>query len=111
MVAVKAHFDGKVIVLDEPVDLPKGKPLLVQIDVVQQPKPPKPAKRPKRRRKGYQWQSLGWLARTPAPGRPAKPPKVCRQGGAPGGLVIGWAAHGYESSLAVLAARVRRGLQ
>ena len=60
MVAVKAHFDGKVIVLDEPVDLPKGKPLLVQIDVVQQPKPPKPAKKPKRRRKGQSF--WDWLA-------------------------------------------------
>ena len=60
MVAVKAHFDSKVIVLDEPVDLPKGKPLLVQIDVVQPPKPPKPAKKPKRRRKGQSvW---NWLA-------------------------------------------------
>ena len=31
MVAVKAHFDGKVIVLDEPVDLPKGKPAVAPI--------------------------------------------------------------------------------
>jgi hypothetical protein len=33
MVAVKAHFDGKVIVPDEPVDLPKDHPLIVQIRV------------------------------------------------------------------------------
>ena len=31
MVAVKAHFDGKVIVPDEPVDLPKDQPLIVQV--------------------------------------------------------------------------------
>jgi hypothetical protein len=31
MVAVKAHFDGKVIVLDEAVDLPKDRPLIVQV--------------------------------------------------------------------------------
>ena len=57
MVAVKAHFDGKVIVLDEPVDLPKGKPLLLQIDVAPENRP---AKKPKRRRKGQSFWS--WLA-------------------------------------------------
>lgn len=33
MIAVKAHFDGKVIVPDEPVELPKGQALVVHIDV------------------------------------------------------------------------------
>ena len=27
MTAIKAHFDGKVLVLDEPVDLPVNQPL------------------------------------------------------------------------------------
>jgi hypothetical protein len=31
---IKAHFDGKVIVPDEPVQLPKGKSLRVRIDVM-----------------------------------------------------------------------------
>ena len=31
---IKAHFDGKVIVPDEPVQLPKGKALRVRIDVM-----------------------------------------------------------------------------
>lgn len=43
MIAVKAHFDGKVIVPDEPVDLPKGEPLLLRIEVVR-----KSARRPKK---------------------------------------------------------------
>ncbi len=35
MIAVKAHYDGKVIVPDEPVDLPKGEPLIVQIKLAE----------------------------------------------------------------------------
>ena len=31
MVAVKAHFDGKVLVPDEPVDLPVNRPLELRI--------------------------------------------------------------------------------
>jgi hypothetical protein len=31
MIAVKAYFDGKVIVPDEPVHLPKDQPLIVEI--------------------------------------------------------------------------------
>ena len=31
MRAVKAHFDGKVFVPDEPVKLPKGRPLLLSV--------------------------------------------------------------------------------
>jgi hypothetical protein len=50
MVAVKAHFDGKVIVPDEPVDLPKDQPLIVQIRVAPSNK--------KRRRQSV----LDWLA-------------------------------------------------
>jgi hypothetical protein len=41
MVAVKAHFDGKVIVPDEPVDLPTGQPLVVQIEFAKSGKKPK----------------------------------------------------------------------
>jgi hypothetical protein len=32
MVAIKAHFDGKVLVPDEPVDLPRHQPLIVHIE-------------------------------------------------------------------------------
>jgi hypothetical protein len=31
MIALKAHFDGRVIVPDEPVDLPRGQRLIVQL--------------------------------------------------------------------------------
>ena len=31
---IAGHFDGKVIVPDEPVKLPVGKPLRIQIDLV-----------------------------------------------------------------------------
>jgi hypothetical protein len=41
MVAVKAHFDGKVIVPDEPVDLPKDQPLIVQVRLARSRKKPK----------------------------------------------------------------------
>ena len=37
-IAVKAHFDGKVIVPDEPVDLPADQPLLVRIELAEPPK-------------------------------------------------------------------------
>lgn len=30
---IAAHFDGKFIVPDEPVDLPVGKPLVVRLDM------------------------------------------------------------------------------
>jgi hypothetical protein len=33
MIAVKAHFDGRVIVPDEPVDLPADQPLVVRIEL------------------------------------------------------------------------------
>jgi len=32
MIAISAHFDGKVIVPDEPVDLPRDQALLVRIE-------------------------------------------------------------------------------
>jgi hypothetical protein len=32
MVAIKGHFDGKVIVPDEPLDLPRNQRLLVHIE-------------------------------------------------------------------------------
>ena len=40
MIAVKAHFDGKVIVPEEPVDLPMGQPLVVKIKVLKKSKKP-----------------------------------------------------------------------
>lgn len=46
MIAVKAHFDGKVIVPDEPLKLPKGKPLRVHVEILRPtPKKPKNAKK------------------------------------------------------------------
>ncbi len=50
MVAVKAHFDGNVIVPDEPVDLPKDQPLILQIKLA----------RSKKKRKKQS--ALDWLA-------------------------------------------------
>ena len=32
MTAIRAHFDGKTIVPDEPVDLPKGRPLIIHVE-------------------------------------------------------------------------------
>ena len=34
MIAIKAHYDGRYVVPDEPLQLPKNTPLKVQIDVV-----------------------------------------------------------------------------
>lgn len=53
MIALKAHFDGKVIVPDEPVDLPRNEPLVVHVEV------PRP-KRPPKKRRGMS--ALKWLA-------------------------------------------------
>ncbi len=33
MVGIKAHFDGKVIVPDEPLDLPRGQRVTVHVDI------------------------------------------------------------------------------
>lgn len=41
MVAMKGHFDGKVIVPDEPVDLPVNQPLIVRIEPVNGAPPPR----------------------------------------------------------------------
>ena len=52
MIAVKAHFDSKVIVPDEPVDLPKNQELVIHIDLEQ---------RHKRAASGKQ-SALDWIA-------------------------------------------------
>ena len=36
MIAITAHYDGKVLVPHEPVKLPKGKPLRVQIEALKE---------------------------------------------------------------------------
>lgn len=33
MVAIRGHFDGKVFVPDEPVDLPPNRPLLLHVEL------------------------------------------------------------------------------
>ena len=33
MIALRGHFDGKVIVPDEPVNLPRDQPLVVHIEI------------------------------------------------------------------------------
>jgi hypothetical protein len=35
MVAIRGHFDGKVLVPDEPVDLPQGRALIFHVEVPQ----------------------------------------------------------------------------
>jgi hypothetical protein len=35
MVAIKAHFDGKNIIPEEPLDLPKNKTFIVRIDTAE----------------------------------------------------------------------------
>ena len=36
MISISAHFDGKVIVPDSPVDLPHNQALIVQIEPVRE---------------------------------------------------------------------------
>jgi hypothetical protein len=36
MVAIRGHFDGKVIVPDEPVDLPRNQPLVLHVETAPQ---------------------------------------------------------------------------
>ncbi len=36
---ITAHFDGKVLVPDEPVQFPVGQPLRVQVEVAENPTP------------------------------------------------------------------------
>jgi hypothetical protein len=38
MIALKGHYDGKVIVPDEPVDLPTGEPLIITLKLIRKPK-------------------------------------------------------------------------
>ena len=45
MSVIIAHFDGKVLVPDEPVSLPQGKPLQVSIEVLEE-KLPRPKRKP-----------------------------------------------------------------
>ena len=52
MPTVKAHYDGKKLVLDEPVDLPKDEPLLIHIEHA---KPPKPNKKRKKKQSLFKW--------------------------------------------------------
>src|SRR5690606_25302214 len=33
--AIRAHFDGQTIVPDEPVDLPKGRPLIISVETAE----------------------------------------------------------------------------
>ena len=40
MVALRGHFDGKAIVLDDPADLPQGKALIVHVEVESLTPPP-----------------------------------------------------------------------
>ena len=40
MVAISAHFDGKVIVPDEPVQLPVGRALIVRVESAPEPVEP-----------------------------------------------------------------------
>jgi hypothetical protein len=39
MVAIRGHFDGKVIVPDEPVDLPRNQPLIIRVEPSGEPNP------------------------------------------------------------------------
>jgi hypothetical protein len=50
MVAVKAHYDGKVIVLDEPVKLSKGQPLVVHIEVSEKRLAPKRSRKKQKKK-------------------------------------------------------------
>jgi hypothetical protein len=36
VVAIKGHFDGKVFVPDEPVDVPQNRPLILHVEVAGQ---------------------------------------------------------------------------
>jgi hypothetical protein len=56
MIAISAHFDGKVIVPDEPVDLPRDQALIVRIEPLSKACPPAES-------------VLAWLAENPLNGR------------------------------------------
>ena len=53
MVAIKGHFDGKVIVPDEPLDLPRNQRLIVHVQPVSETKP------------GQEQSLLEWMAQNP----------------------------------------------
>jgi len=59
MVAIKGHFDGKVIVPDGPVDLPKDRPLLLHVEVAE-PRTEEPP--PIIRRKGGWAKGQVWMS-------------------------------------------------
>jgi hypothetical protein len=40
-ITIQAHFDGRVIVPDEPVDLPVNQPLELELKTLQRVEPPK----------------------------------------------------------------------
>ena len=42
MVSIKAHFDGEAIIPDEPVDLPRGRALVVDIREAESEHPDQP---------------------------------------------------------------------
>ena len=46
MTKLKAHFDGKVLIPDEPVDLPVGRDLEIQVHLPQTPEPGEPKHKP-----------------------------------------------------------------
>ena len=39
--SIRAHFDGKVLVLDEPADLPTGTPLEIEVRLRSDPQAPR----------------------------------------------------------------------
>lgn len=39
MVAIKGHFDGKVFVPDEPVELPRGQAVILHVQTTPEPAP------------------------------------------------------------------------
>jgi hypothetical protein len=42
MVAIKGHFDGKVFVPDEPVNLPQGRAVILHVEMASEPVPAHP---------------------------------------------------------------------
>ena len=46
MIAIKGHFDGRVIVPDEPVDLPRNQPLIVRVEPADTAAPDVPTSTP-----------------------------------------------------------------
>ncbi len=57
MIALKAHFDGRVIVPDEPLDLPANQRLEVRVEPVDSPKAPAGP-----RQFGMQPEAVVWIA-------------------------------------------------